>query len=149
MMKLQKILILACAICLANSPLSAQKDVSAVISAANDRWEAAFNDSNAEALANLYTENGRLLPPNFQVIEGREGIEKFWGQVVAPGVTCELTTISAMAYGKTAIEEGVGKIFAEGNVVDDVKYILEWKKVDGEWQIHKDMWSSNNPPPQQ
>ena len=131
------------------SILNAQKDVSAVISEANDRFETFFNDGDADGVASLYTVDARLMPPNHAVIEGRANIRDFWGGFIAAGVKLELSTISALAYGKTAIEEGAAKVYADGTLVDEAKYVLEWRKVNGEWQIHKDIFSSINPLPGQ
>ena len=141
-------LTMALAIGLACTQLTAQKVVSAEVTQANDRWEAFFNNGDAAGIASLYTEDGTLLPPNHDVVMGRDQIAAFWGGVVAPGVTVELTTVVAMAKGKMAIEEGRARVLANGNVVDEAKYMLEWKKVNGDWQIHRDIWSSNNPLPE-
>jgi ketosteroid isomerase-like protein len=31
----------------------------------------------------------------------------------------------------------------DGEAVDEVKFIEVWKREDGEWRIHRDIWNSN------
>ena len=62
------------------------------------------------------------------------------------GLSVKITTVSAEGYGKTAIEEGVVKIYAGDDMVDEVKFIVIWKKIKGEWKMYQDIWNSNNPP---
>ena len=35
----------------------------------------------------------------------------------------------------------------DGAVIKTGKFMELWKKVDGKWLIHRDMWSSNAPRP--
>jgi ketosteroid isomerase-like protein len=59
-----------------------------------------------------------------------------------------LKVVSAEGFGETAIEEGVYKILApDGQAVDNGKYIVIWKKVDGKWLLHQDIFNSSVPPP--
>jgi uncharacterized protein (TIGR02246 family) len=57
------------------------------IASAYEAWNEAFNRGDAGAVASLYTENARLLPPTHDVIEGRQAIEEFWDGLLKAGVT--------------------------------------------------------------
>ena len=57
------------------------------IASAYEAWNEAFNRGDAGAIASLYTENAKLLPPTHDVIEGRPAIEKFWEGLLKGGVT--------------------------------------------------------------
>lgn len=47
--------------------------------------------------------------------------------------------------GETAIEGvGQGELFDEnGTRLDQLKYIVVWKRIDGSWKLHRDMFSTN------
>jgi len=124
-----------------------QKDVSAAIQAANDRWGAFFTSGDAAGLASLYTDDGRLLPPNHPVVTGHKNIQAFWGALMQAGIRAEVKTITALASGSTAVEEGMVKIYAGDMMVDELKYVVIWKKIKGNWMIHQDIWNSSNPAP--
>ena len=144
-----RMLTIALAMFLGVAAINAQKDVSAVMQKGNDKWAELFNSGDAKGLASLYTEDAHLMPPNHPVVAGRAAIEEFWTAVMSFGLTAKLTTKKAEAYGKVAVEEGSGVLYAGDAVVDEIKYVLEWKKVKGEWKINKDIYSSNNPLPEE
>jgi ketosteroid isomerase-like protein len=54
---------------------------------AYEAWNEAFNRGDAGAVAALYTENAKLLPPTHQVVEGQRAIEAFWDGLLRAGVT--------------------------------------------------------------
>jgi uncharacterized protein (TIGR02246 family) len=125
-------------------------DVSSEIAEANASFMEAFNNGNFEAMAQLYTENGKLLPSNSDAIQGRENIKAFWTGAGEMGVAkAKLETIAAEGFGNTAIEEGRYTLYAEGDmVIDEGKYIVIWKKVEGQWLLDKDIWNTNYPLPE-
>ena len=43
------------------------------------------------------------------------------------------------------MEMGRYELMAGGNKVDEGKYLVEWKKVDGRWLLHRDMPSTDMP----
>jgi uncharacterized protein (TIGR02246 family) len=52
--------------------------ISQAIAQVNKRFTVAFEEGNAAGLADLYTEDGQLLPPGSAPISGKGGIEAFW-----------------------------------------------------------------------
>lgn len=126
----------------------APKDLTEEIRKANEDFTSAFNSNDATAMANVYTSDGSLLPPNSDIISGTEAIKTFWQGVFNSGISRgELQTVSAWGSGNSAVEEGRFKIYAGDQLVDHGKYIVVWKKVNGSWKYHKDMWSSSVPKP--
>jgi ketosteroid isomerase-like protein len=71
---------LAAATAFAGSP---QDDVKNAYAA----WDAAFNKTDAKAIAALYADDAILLPPTHNVIKGPAGVEKFFSGVLAMGAT--------------------------------------------------------------
>lgn len=120
------------------------------ISEANHAFIDAFNAHDAKTLASVYTSDGILLPPNYEKLEGTEAIEGFWESIFEMGVDhASLETVYAEGHGDSAYEEGKFLLYsADNDVLDQGKYILIWKKVDGTWKIHIDIWNSSMPLPE-
>ncbi|OUR94792.1 hypothetical protein A9Q87_03095 [Flavobacteriales bacterium 34_180_T64] len=102
-------------------------------------------------MGKLYTEKGRLFPSNSPVIEGQEAIGQFWNAVFGMGIdNATLTTVHVESFENTAIEEGAYRLFdANSNQLDEGKYIIIWKNIDGQWRLDRDIFSSNIPLPVQ
>ena len=133
-----------------NSCTQGPIDVTSEITEANKGFMEAFNNADANALAQNYTSNAKLYPSNSDVIEGQEAIEGFWNSVMNMGIKKgHLETVTAESYGNFAIEEGRYTLYVEDDqIADQGKYIVTWKKEDGQWKLHKDIWNTNNPAPQ-
>ncbi len=124
------------------------KDVTTEIQKANEVFMKTFKSGDAEAMANLYTNEGVLYPPNSPALRGSENIEAFWEGTFTGGITnAKLETVSALAYGDIAIEEGNVSIYIEDQVVGEEKYIVVWHNENGQWKLHQDMFNSNWPKP--
>jgi ketosteroid isomerase-like protein len=124
------------------------ENVKDAIMQSNKRFLDAFNNGNAKGVALKYVEKAKLLPPNSNVIQGLEGIEAFWKGAMDMGLKkAELETILAEEHGNTAIEEGRYKLFLEnGQIADNGKYIVIWRKAGDSWKMDLDIWNSSNPP---
>jgi ketosteroid isomerase-like protein len=49
-------------------------------------------------------------------------------------------------HGDTAHEVGKYAVPAEGGkVVDTGDYIVIWKRENGRWRLHRDIWTTNTP----
>jgi uncharacterized protein (TIGR02246 family) len=117
------------------------------ISDANEKFMTAFNQGDAVALAALYTEDGKILPPNGDFVVGKEAIQSFWQSLVDMGIKkAKLEVIEVEGLGNTAIEVSKYTMYgAEGQPLDNGKYIVIWKKVDGQWKLHRDIFNSSLP----
>ena len=124
-------------------------DVTAEIQTANDQFSAAFAAQDAAALANLYTAQAQLLPPNSDFINGREAIETFWQGAMDAGVAeATLTTEEAMGTDSMAVEVGRYEMSsADGSTIDEGKYIVWWQRTPAGWRLHRDIWNSSRPAP--
>ena len=81
------------------------------IASNNRRFMDAFNRGDIGAVAALYTEDARLLPPNSEVIKGREGIRAFWQAVKDMGVEeAALETMELQESGDRAVEIGAYRL---------------------------------------
>jgi uncharacterized protein (TIGR02246 family) len=142
--------ILAGAIALSGAHmLSAQAGgaVKAAIDASNKKFGAAIAAGDAKAVGAIYTDDATVMPPNSEAVKGRQAIEGLFGMLVTAGVKgAVLTAQEVEVHGDTATEVGSYSIKdATGKEIDRGKYVATWKRVKGEWKMHRDIWNSNLP----
>lgn len=113
------------------------------ITAVNQQFEAAARSQDLDGLAALYTADAMVLPPDGPIVKGRPDIKQMWGMVAQQLGLKEvrLRTVSFEREGSLGHEVGEATLaVATGTLV--VKYIVVWKKTDGQWRIHRDIWNS-------
>jgi uncharacterized protein (TIGR02246 family) len=124
-------------------------DVTLEIEEANQAFLDIRKSGDPEAMSMLYTSDAKLLPANGALIDGREAIKAYWRESLAQEGSSELVleTVCAEGYGDLAIEEGRYRVRVGSQEVDMGKYIVTWKKEDGQWKLHQDIWNSDLPLP--
>jgi ketosteroid isomerase-like protein len=59
-----------------------------------------------------------------------------------------IATVEVDGRGDIAYEVGTYTFTKQdGTVLDHGKFIVVWKLVEGEWQVHRDIYNSSVPPP--
>ena len=117
----------------------------------NVKFGEAVRLGDAAALASLYTEDAKLLPPNSEMIEGREGIKAFWGGGLQMGIKdAILTTVEVFGMGDLVCEIGNYDLTIQPEGMDAIKdngkFLVVWKKaMDGTWKLHVDIWNTSMP----
>lgn len=100
---------------------------------------------NVAALDRVYTSKARILPPGSEMISGLENIKKFWqGAMDTLGVkAATLETVEIDDLGDTAVEIGRAQLqFADSSLPPmSVKYVVVWKRENGAWKWHVDIWN--------
>jgi ketosteroid isomerase-like protein len=126
-----------------------QSDVRAAIEAGNKQFLAALSRGDGAGMAAVYGTNAQVFPPNSDIVSGSQAIQKFWQDVVNSGVKgATLTTLEAEEQGDTAYEVGKYALTGEaGKVLDTGKYVTIWKREQGQWKLHRDIWNTNAPAP--
>jgi uncharacterized protein (TIGR02246 family) len=134
---------------LGGAPTAAQESgLRAAVEAANRQFSAALSQGDAAKIASLYSSAAQLFPPNGDIVQGREGIQKAWQGVVDSGVAgATLTTMEVEAGGGVAYEVGRYEMTDKsGKAIDHGKYITIWKNESGAWKIHRDIWNTSVAP---
>jgi uncharacterized protein (TIGR02246 family) len=140
------------AVLLLSSPISAgaqsaHEDIVATLT----KFMEAFNSGNAVAVAELYTEDAAVLPPDGKRVDGRKGVEEFWHGAIKGGMkNLTLKAIEVEERADLAYEVGAFTLDmpSEGGGPSTVggKYVVIWKKGnDGSWRLHRDIWNSGAP----
>lgn len=105
-----------------------------------------LTSDDTDRIANLYTQDGQVMPPGSDVVTGQEAVAEFWQAIGRDlGVeTVDIEPVEVEDYGSTAMRVGRATLSdADGETLDQVKFIEIWKEDNGEWKIHRDIWNSN------
>jgi uncharacterized protein (TIGR02246 family) len=113
------------------------------IEATVDRYVAASNEGDADALADLYADDALLLPPDHEPIHGREAIVEFWRQGTDEGL--EVSTLRLEVNGDVAYLVGRYRLPpTEEEAADSGQYVLCLKRqADGAWKLTADIWNGS------
>ena len=116
----------------------------AEIAAVNREFEDAARTGDLARLASLYTSDAIALPPDGRDVRGRENIKQMWGTIAQQiGLKdVRLNTLDLEITGETAYEVGEGVLTLGGGGSAVVNFVVVWKKVDGRWRLHRDIWNS-------
>ena len=119
--------------------------VAAGIAATNAIARKAVADQDTQVIGDIYTTDAILLPPDADIIRGREAVRAYWTAGFGIGlkgfepVTLELDVID----DETAVELGAATITLAGDSDDTTtfaKFTVLWKKVDSDWKLHWDQF---------
>lgn len=125
-------------------------NVRAAIEAADKKFVAALSQGDAAGVAALYTADARLLPPNSEMMKGKEAIQSFWQGGIDMGIKGgTLETVEVEVREDMACEIGKYTLtiqVADGQTVTDTgKYLVVWKNQDGSWKLDMDIWNTSIP----
>ncbi len=119
------------------------KAARAAIESGNRAFIEAFFRGDAQAVASIYTEDARVIAPDSKIATGRAAIAVFWQAVMDTGVkTLTLDTGEVESTGGLAYEDGLVRIVAANDQISVGRYVVVWKRKNGEWKIHRDIWNA-------
>ena len=115
-------------------------------------WADAASKKNLESVTSFYTVDATQLPPNAPVVVGPDALKKGWTDIFAMkdlALKWQPTMVQVADSGEIGYTSGTFTMeFTDPNgvkVSDKGKYLEVWKKVDGKWKCHYDMFSSDLP----
>jgi ketosteroid isomerase-like protein len=118
------------------------------IESADQQFREALNAGNAAMLARMSTEHAIVLPPNAEMIEGQEAIEKYWRNVFAAGLRdVSVSAVQFDVYGGDAARE-IGRFRVNATTPRDVlegKYVAIWRKRGENWLLDSVIWNFTQP----
>jgi len=105
-------------------------------------WSKAFDAGNPGALAALYAENARVLPPGAGPVAGRGDIETYWRRDIGEGgATTTLTPTDSLALGNFMHVEGLYEVKGEHSTeLASGQYQQLWARIGDGWQVQREMW---------
>ena len=124
------------------------------IKAVADNYVKASLAGDAKAIAALYTEDAVEMPPNAQMIKGREAIEKYYTGLMAGGgkmTNFTLTHLESHSSGDAGYDVGTyQQTFtppgAGAPANETGKYVVVLKKVGGAWKVAYAIYNSDRAP---
>ena len=115
------------------------------------RWLQLVKAKDSAAIAQLYTEDGAVMPPNAPIGKGRAAIQQTWASMMnTPGfeLTFAPEQIVLSGSGDMALDRGTDRLTVTpgGRAQTDTgKYVVVWRKVGGEWKAAADIFNSDLP----
>lgn len=113
------------------------------------KWVGAAARGDVATIVGFYAPDGAFLTPNAPPAVGPEAIGEAWkGLLSLPNVSLNFrpTRIDVAASGDLATDIGTYDLaFSSdgGRVRDEGKYVVVWKKINGEWKVIVDILNSN------
>jgi ketosteroid isomerase-like protein len=114
----------------------------------NDAYHQSLVKNDSSIFINSYAEDACLMPPDGPMVCGREALAKFFKEGYDMGLRGgKFVTTNIYGDGVEYVtEEGIGQVWDEnGKLIDDVKYLVLWKKTNAGWKMYRDSFSSNLP----
>lgn len=119
---------------------------------ANTHWLQLIAQQDAQAIANLYAEDGSIFPPGAPIATGREAVGAVWHHLFEiPGfsLTFETTKLSISRSNDMAIDIGTYTLttgVGDKRTTENGKYVVTWMKRGGTWQAYTDIFNANAAP---
>jgi uncharacterized protein (TIGR02246 family) len=112
------------------------------VDAGNYFFRKAFEARDAQAIAELYTEDARVIAPGAEPAAGREAIVAFWTGAMQETKGVRLETLTVEADGDLAFEDGVVHLTANDGSESSARYLVVWKRIGRRWHLHRDIWNA-------
>ena len=104
----------------------------------------AANAGDVTGMMAMYASNAVLMPPNAPEFHGKGDIEKFWSGLLAAKPHVELTPGQIYESCDQAAEIGTYDLVI-GPKNEKGKYLVTWRRINGEWRAVADIFNSNGP----
>jgi uncharacterized protein (TIGR02246 family) len=139
---------------------SGQSNKAAIVDTAADehairgqvaRWQELVRARDAAGIAQMYTEDGAVMPPNAPIGRGRAAIEQTWASMMrTPGFELTITPeqIVVSASRDMALDRGTYQLTVAPSGTpqrDTGKYVVVWRHVGGTWRAVADIFNSDLP----
>jgi ketosteroid isomerase-like protein len=123
----------------------------AAIRAIDVSWNEYLRTRNDSAIAAIYASDAVLFPPNMPRISGAASIRQFWAGLWPMKASLTLAPTHIDVTEDQAVEEGMylfsNPLPGGGQYKDIGKYIMTWQKRGSVWQVTREIWNSDQPPP--
>ena len=109
-----------------------------------DRWVAAYNVHDRNALAALYTEDARLMVHGSPTVAGRGSIEEFWAADFQEGDPLTLLTVTNSVTGADMmLVHGDYRVIdrQDGSLLGSGRFAHVWTLEGRNWQLDRDLWN--------
>lgn len=143
-----QLLYLAAALFMFTVPVQAGIDTErSIIELSSQKWVDTYNRNDWPAIAELFTPDATMMPPNSQLVKGRKAIAN-WQALNETGFRIAFDIQDIHVSGNIAYVRGSSCVLiplGDGEYGVDVGKFLEVRKkqANGEWLIHADIFNSD------
>jgi ketosteroid isomerase-like protein len=110
-------------------------------------FAAAFTARDSAKIASFYADDAVVMPPNQQMVRGRERIEAYYKKGFATSAgTLRLQPIESAAVGTRAFEVGTSSLAIGDRAETAGKYVVIYQRVKDEWKIAYDIFNDDPSP---
>ncbi|HEY8933648.1 MAG TPA: nuclear transport factor 2 family protein [Cyclobacteriaceae bacterium] len=116
------------------------------IAKSNAIYHQSLVKNDPSIFVNCYSDDACIMAPNIAITCGKEALTKFFNEGYAMGLRSgKFVTTDIYGEGSEYVtEEGVGYVYdSAGKQLDEVKYLVLWKKTSKGWKMFRDSFSSN------
>jgi len=118
------------------------------MAAVHEKFSAAVGRGDAAGMAACYTEKALGMYSNMDFVTGRSAIQKAYQGLLDMGnvKAIKFETVELEEHGDTAYEVGKYTMFGpEGKMMDTGKYVVIWKREEGQWKYNRDIANTSMP----
>ena len=110
--------------------------------------EQAFSRHDVAASAALFTDDAEILPQHGGAIRGRQEIENYFKDSMAPMFTYDTDTEMTLVRGDLGIEQGRYRVrnVRRGSDVEEGKYLHVWRRQGGDWKLYRIIYNTDFEP---
>jgi len=142
MSTIRKFRLAVCVLVAFSTATIAGEDLHALFDQGNQAFAGAIMNGDVEQAVAAYTDTACVIAPLAPNACGKEAITAFWTGVVESGITdVKLGTGEVGSSGDLAYVTGTLEVTDAEGVTHASRYVLVFRKVDGEWKLHLDTWT--------
>lgn len=111
-------------------------------------WVTSFNNRDGGTLTDLYTSDCILLPPNAQLVKGRQGVLGTFHYALSHGYQIAMTNEETEVRGDMAYRRGTYELKdKDGSSMEVGKYLQIWRKEERRgWMLSRDFRNTDSQP---
>lgn len=131
-----------------NLSAAPNSEVQAAIKTENRRWADAWNRDDIKGVVALYTDDARLLPDEQGPVAGHAAILAYLQKIkdASKSLTISFSNFEFYGDGQSLAEYGEFEFRdKDGSVKEQGKQVLIYVNKDGQWKLHRDIWTSSTP----
>ena len=117
----------------------------------NKKYMKFYNNGDASGVADLHVDDALVMPPNIDLVKGKDAINKVISDEISAGAT-DLVFTTLDMYGNEDYVTEVGRYSLNTKDNDKIimndsgKYVVLWKHISkNNWLMKADIWNSDLP----
>ena len=130
--------------------LRAENDARKMLDTQREALTDAIKRGDAAGVAAIFTTDAKVMVQGLPTVTGRDAIQKFWQAGFRGGFIKKIRFAPSDFTGDARdllVETGTFATLEEnGNEKEQSRYLIVWKREEGQWRIHRDVINSEPPP---